>query len=358
MVFEKRLIDKGYIERVPEQAIKIRYGISRIFYRLDTGEKIDRYLIVFTDMSKVKSHRDMDRVVRQIGGLIKLFPHYKDHKQAFAYFLDVRADRWDEKPYMGKNTIVGSGRYGSFSNEAKEILDVVKEDQMIHVLQKKKESLKHEWVPKGYTFPLITYALIVINVFIWITHISQAVSFAVTADDFLSMNVKAFIASGFMHGSIFHLMGNMISLFIIGAALERETGHFQFGVIYMLCEVISMEGTAEMKWMLGETTGTVGASGAIFGLLGAYLVTQLLIPKEHRCDIGAFIGRLTVLTITGFITPGVDYKCHIWGFIVGVIVTLLYRYLGLVIRQTQYKKIGEKLAVYNEDFEIAGRLRV
>ncbi len=352
------MLDRGYISRTPDQEIEIKYGTTEVLYRLDTKEKIDRYLIIFGDMSKIKNYRDMVRAKNSLSHLIKLFPHYSEHKQVFTYFLDAGVDKWDEKPYIGKNCIIGNGNYGPFSRDAKEILDIVKEDQTIHILQKEKRDLKHEWTPKGYVFPLITFILIAINIYVWFTNMAHPKTLAVTTDDFLSMNIKAFITAGFMHASIFHLIGNMVSLFVIGSALEKETGHIQFGIIYMICGVLSMEGAAEMKWILGDSSATVGASGAIFGLLGAYLVTQLLTPKDFRCDIGAFVGRLAVLTVSGIVTPGIDYRCHIWGFVVGVLATLIYRYAGLYIRQSKYNRIGRKLASYGEDIEIAGRLRI
>jgi rhomboid family protein len=144
------------------------------------------------------------------------------------------------------------------------------------------------------------------------------------------------ITSMFLHGGWMHLGGNMLYLWIFGDNLEKVMGHARFLFFYLACGIAA--GLAHILFSGGSSVPTVGASGAISGVLGGYLV---LFPRNQvrvltRGGIVALpaiavlgfwiviqlingLGSLAVRTETG----GVAYMAHVGGFVAGVVLVRL-----------------------------------
>ncbi len=109
--------------------------------------------------------------------------------------------------------------------------------------------------------------------------------------------------------SFFHILFNMYSLFVLGPLLESLIGRVRFGAIYVLS---TLGGSVAVLW-LAPLSAVVGASGAIFGLLGAFFVIQ-------RRFGGTSIQLVVIIAINlglGFIVPGVSWQAHIGGLLIG-----------------------------------------
>lgn len=109
--------------------------------------------------------------------------------------------------------------------------------------------------------------------------------------------------------SFMHILFNMYSLFVLGPLLETMVGRARFFAIYVLS---TMGGSVAVLW-LAPSTAVVGASGAIFGLLGAFFVIQ-------RRFGGASIQLVVIIVINlalGFLIPGVSWQAHVGGLVVG-----------------------------------------
>lgn len=137
-----------------------------------------------------------------------------------------------------------------------------------------------------------------------------------------------FLSSMFMHGSIMHIGGNMLFLWIFGDNLENLLGHIRYLVFYLLCGFAAA--AAQILMGPDSVIPMLGASGAISGVLGGYI---LLFPQRRVrailfnflttvpafVAIGIWIGYQLLL---GFLTPsdsgGVAYAAHIGGFIAGI----------------------------------------
>ncbi|MEZ5426724.1 MAG: rhomboid family intramembrane serine protease [Pyrinomonadaceae bacterium] len=137
-----------------------------------------------------------------------------------------------------------------------------------------------------------------------------------------------FLSSMFMHGGFGHIFGNMLFLWIFGDNIENVIGHIRYAVFYLVCGFAAALG----QILLGPDSiiPMLGASGAISGVLGAYL---LLFPKRNvralifrmittvpaYVALGIWIGYQVIL---GFMTPagtgGVAYAAHIGGFVAGL----------------------------------------
>lgn len=147
----------------------------------------------------------------------------------------------------------------------------------------------------------------------------------------------ALISSQFLHGNIFHLAGNMWFLYLFGNNIEDQLGHWKFLFFYLLCGVVAA--LAQVATSPTSLVPMVGASGAISGVMGAYLVrfprARILslvflgifitaIPIPSAIFLGLWIAGQTVYAaMANPNLPGVAYLAHIGGFVIGAIAMFL-----------------------------------
>lgn len=146
------------------------------------------------------------------------------------------------------------------------------------------------------------------------------------------------LTSIFMHGGWLHLAGNMLFLWIFGDNVEHRIGHGLYLVFYLVAGVVAT--FAQIMTNTESVIPTLGASGAISGVLGAYLVMfpgnrvtvfllRILVPVPAFVAIGMwavfqFINGLGAAAVTAE-TGGVAYMAHIGGFLAGVLAGFLFR---------------------------------
>jgi len=195
------------------------------------------------------------------------------------------------------------------------------------------------------TVPLVTYALIALNVLFFFVEKSGGDAFIVkwgfVPSRFLANpfgDVWTLFTSIFMHAGWVHLGGNMLYLWIFGDNVEDRFGHIKFTIFYLLCGLAAT--FAQLVFSLGSKVPNLGASGAIAGVLGAYI---LLFPKgkvrvlqrQRVIQVPALIviGIWIVVQLFSGIgsiantaqTGGVAYMAHIGGFLAGFVLTFLFR---------------------------------
>jgi membrane associated rhomboid family serine protease len=195
------------------------------------------------------------------------------------------------------------------------------------------------------TVPLVTYALVALNALFFFVEMSGGEAFimkwAFVPSRFLADPAAGFLTlftAMFMHAGWVHLGGNMLYLWIFGDNVEDRFGHFQFLIFYFLCGLAAT--FAQLAFNLKSNVPNLGASGAIAGVLGAYI---LLFPKGKvrvlqgqgvvQIPALAAIGLWIVLQFFSGIgsiadttdTGGVAYMAHIGGFIAGFVLTFLFR---------------------------------
>jgi len=201
----------------------------------------------------------------------------------------------------------------------------------------------------SYSKPVVTVFLIVINLLVFLYEFSLdgysqnefVATYALVPEHFQFINI---LTSMFLHGGWMHVLGNMWFLWIFGDNIEDILGHSKYLMFYLLCGVV-----ASLTHILlnpGSTLPSVGASGAIAGVLGAYL---LLFPRARVTtlipififfwirDLPAIfiLGLWFVLQLfSGVGSPsvagqeqagGVAYFAHIGGFILGMILIAVMR---------------------------------
>ena len=199
------------------------------------------------------------------------------------------------------------------------------------------------------TLPIVTYALIAINVLVFVVFELPNPDLdafinrwgTVPAEIMAGKDLVTLLTSMFLHGGWAHLLGNMLFLWIFGDNVEDAFGHALYLVFYLVTGLAAS--MAQVLLSPSSTIPGVGASGAISGVLAAYIV--MFGSNRVRVLIGGMlttvpayvmIGLWIVLQfVNGFAsiantaeTDGVAYGAHVGGFIAGLILTFLLRGLG------------------------------
>lgn len=200
--------------------------------------------------------------------------------------------------------------------------------------------------PSG-RIPYVTYMLMAANIGIFLSYVAlfnepralnafffdyAAIPARITSGDGLS----TLISSMFLHGGWMHLIGNMLFLYIFGDNVEDEMGHVPFLVFYLAAGIIA--GLVQVIAAPGSDVPTVGASGAIAGVMGSYL---LLFPRARVDILLILVIFIRIFPIPAWImlavwfgmqfvggigadlaAGGVAYWAHAGGFAAGIALTL------------------------------------
>jgi rhomboid family protein len=161
------------------------------------------------------------------------------------------------------------------------------------------------------------------------------------------------VTSMFLHGGWFHLIGNMMFLWIFGNNIEDVLGRLRFLLFYICCGVVAALTQAFLSY--GAHVPMVGASGAIAGVLGGYL---LLYPKANVYVFIWIVIFFRIVTIPAWIllglwfamqllsglgrtpgTPGVAFWAHVGGFVSGAILITLFRPRSLTLLQPSRSQV-------------------
>lgn len=216
------------------------------------------------------------------------------------------------------------------------------------------------------TLPVVTWVIVGINVVVWLLELQWGEPFQngyavvpekITSGHDLTGTVEipvppdgvhelqeypgphpiqlTLLTSMFMHGSWLHILGNMWYMIIFADQIEDLLGHGRFVVFYLLCGLAA--GLAQVAWAPHSLVPCLGASGAIAGCLGAYLVkyprnpvrvivirTVMALPAW--VVLGAWIAMQVISTAEGSRAAdqtGVAYMAHIGGFLTGIVLVFL-----------------------------------
>ncbi len=194
-------------------------------------------------------------------------------------------------------------------------------------------------------FPWVTILFIFINVGVFLLEVSRGQAFvdrwAFVPNRFLADPLGdsiTLITAMFMHGGWFHLISNMLYLWIFGDNIEGRFGHLRFILFYMLSGVGAT--LAQLIVTGGSNMPFLGASGAIAGVLGAYmlffprrrvsvLLGYWLIPLPAFIVIGVWFLLQLLRGFTSFTvmadTGGIAHAAHVGGFICGLFLALVFR---------------------------------
>jgi membrane associated rhomboid family serine protease len=187
----------------------------------------------------------------------------------------------------------------------------------------------------------VTIAIIVVNVLVFLVQQANAsftgrfvlFGYAVQSGQYYRL-----LTAAFLHANITHIAFNMFSLYVIGTQVERVLGTVRYAVLYLLAAV---GGTAASYAFTAPGAASLGASGAIFGLLGALLV----IVRRLRLDPGQLLAMLGLNLAFGFLVPGIDWRAHLGGLFVGALVAWGFTYAPQRARPWAHPLVAVVVAV-------------
>jgi len=188
-------------------------------------------------------------------------------------------------------------------------------------------------------FPIITICIILTNLFVFVLELTGGDAFVLQWSAIPSQIVSGhhwitILTAMFMHGSWSHIIGNMIYLWAFGPEIEDAMGPLRYSVFYVVGGLVAM--LAQVAVSPSSTVPTLGASGAIAAVMGAFLVTY---PRDEIRSLlvifvfvrvtfipaGLLIGfwfltqLLNVGSVAAVQTGGVAYLAHVGGFIFGAV---------------------------------------
>jgi membrane associated rhomboid family serine protease len=212
------------------------------------------------------------------------------------------------------------------------------------------------------TFAFVTVALILLNTIVFVHELSLPnpdrveaffATFSLTPAHLTqspsSNSYLTVFTSMFLHGGWMHIIGNMLYLWIFGRNVEDSVGHFKFVIFYLLCGVAAA--AAQVAIAPDSTVPMIGASGAISGVLGAYL---LLFPRARVLVLfpiwifwRVFYVPALLLLVVWFgmqllsglavlsmdVNGGVAFWAHVGGFIAGMLLVPIFKKRGVRLFQ-------------------------
>ena len=215
--------------------------------------------------------------------------------------------------------------------------------------------------------PLLVITIIALCIIIWFwqsglgyqDNNTVIINFGLTPKVFLAEPLLSFFTlftSMFMHGGFMHLAGNMLYLWIFGDNIEGALGHFRFILFYFLCGIAAA--FTQILSAPDSAIPMIGASGAVSGVLGAYLIFYPHARIRTFVFLGIFITflRLPAVLLLGFWilgqvisafisnpgSPGVAWFAHLGGFFMGMLLAPLLKKPNISIFQKSRIKVKEK----------------
>jgi membrane associated rhomboid family serine protease len=176
---------------------------------------------------------------------------------------------------------------------------------------------RNRFIPNQKNTPVTKFlstSLIVVYVAQFLLGDVLIANFALFAPSVANGQWWLLITAGFLHGSIFHLLFNGYILWVIGSQLESIVGKINFVIIYF----VSLLGGSFASYLFSPFGSySIGASGAIFGLMGAMLV----VGRKRNLDISQITTLVAINVVIGFVLSGIDWRAHLGGLATGAFIT-------------------------------------
>ena len=235
------------------------------------------------------------------------------------------------------------------------------------------------------SYPVVNTTIIAANVLFYLVEMSQGANFEqfivvygllparysvpeIAAHFSLGQQIFSFFSFMFIHGGFWHLLGNMWSLYIFGDSVEDRLGPFRYLVFYLLCGIGSGLSHLVLNWH--SQVPTIGASGAIAGVMGAYfllyprsriltLIPIIIIPYFVELPAFIFLGLWFLLQFisaagTSGQAGGIAWWAHIGGFLFGMLFLKVFlqvpetKITQLVRRKTHKQKTPRLQVIHTE----------
>ena len=170
----------------------------------------------------------------------------------------------------------------------------------------------------------VTTALIAINALMGVAQLfsSQVTNWTAFSPVAGYLQPWRFLTAAFVHGGFFHLLFNMMMLLALGQSVERALGWWRYLSVYLLSAFAGSMGM--LAWVFVDQnswqTWSLGASGAVYGLIAAVFVLQ----KRSGMSTQSILILLGINVVYGFVVPGIAWQAHVGGFLGGLIVSAVF----------------------------------
>ena len=267
-----------------------------------------------------------------LGGSVNLDEFKSDNITA----VEVHEENEVKKNKLLKSIFPDLSKKLKFSEDGVALFVKVTNDINAHN-KKDQEKVADVFSPKK---PVVTYALILINVFMFLFPLingnsEEFYNLFASYGPFVKMgDYYRLISAAFMHANIAHLIFNMYALWIIGMQLESFIGKWRYLVVYLFSAISG----SLLSVIVTPDAVSVGASGAIFGLLGALLY----FGYHYRVYLGTVIKSqiiplIVINLLLGFMVPGIDNAAHIGGLIGGALIMIG---VGVKYKSSNFERIN------------------
>ncbi len=321
----------------------IRYLNYNVIYRDKEDDEIwlshkrKHSIVVFRkDVTSTQEIRFDKSKIMERPEEIQQFIGYIPESYEFYYFTDKELSKEnlnEEKPIKLKFKIISNEQsLNSLSINFLLLKMLINNEDKRTYLHYKRKVLTQNLVDKHMQrFTPITYTLILINIVIWLCMILYLNRFSdvklLEVGGLVHFNVVhgewyRLISSMFLHFNFEHILMNMLSLFIFGKIVESIIGSWRMLIIYIISGLYGNF----VSLSFNTTTISVGASGAIFGLIGSIFVIMYLSKNFNKKMIGQLLIALVVLIVFSLFMSNINIMAHLGGFISGVLITLIGYY--------------------------------
>lgn len=291
---------KRIVKKIKKKTLSFKMNTLSIF--LDLGDNVTRDIESIPNVACVKIEKEAD--FKKSDVIKKQFPDL------------TRKLKYNEK---------GVALFAKITNDINE--------------HNRKDAKKINSVFKN-NFPMITYWLIAVNVILYVIPIlfgqynNLINNYSVWGPAIRDGQVYRLFTGIFLHGGIFHLLFNCYALYVIGAQVENFFGKFKFAIIYLVAGISG----ALFSVMFGGNSASIGASGAIFGLMGALVY----FGYHYRVYLGnvvksQIIPLIVLNLILGFSMSGIDNFAHIGGLIGGTLISVA---VGVKDKSSWFERIN------------------
>ncbi|MFP1133603.1 rhomboid family intramembrane serine protease [Staphylococcus epidermidis] len=321
----------------------IRYLNYNVIYRDNEDDEIwlshkrKHSIVVFRkDVTSTQEIRFDKSKIMERPEEIQQFIGYIPESYEFYYFTDKELSKEnlnEEKPIKLKFKIISNEQsLKSLPINFLLLKMLINNEDKRTYLHYKRKVLTQNLVDKHMQrFTPITYTLILINIVIWLCMILYLNRFSdvklLEVGGLVHFNVVhgewyRLISSMFLHFNFEHILMNMLSLFIFGKIVESIIGSWRMLIIYIISGLYGNF----VSLSFNTTTISVGASGAIFGLIGSIFVIMYLSKNFNKKMIGQLLIALFVLIVFSLFMSNINIMAHLGGFISGVLITLIGYY--------------------------------
>lgn len=332
------IVVKGVQNEIWLENIDAPYKIVRINTNyIHNNEQLDFDLFKIKNIVKQVKRKTLSLSVNTLNILIDVGTNveFRSDKKIDCIYIDSEAGIKKSKdlnklyPELKKSLVDDSDGINFIINVTNDINNKTEQDNREYEQIFKKKNIN------------LTFVFIAINVIVYILGIIGSTTglfdlytaFALHREYVQAGEIHRLISAAFLHENIFHLMMNMYALFIIGSQVETFIGKGRYILIYLMSAI-----TGSLLSCIVNTGWSLGASGAIFGLMGALVYFGYHFRLYLDAALRTQIVPLIILNLAiGFIVPNIDNAAHIGGLIGGLFMAMA---VGVANKQEKSDKIN------------------